>query len=285
MPREGLFFTVVYPQALSFFNDFCSCARRQTLSAFDVLVVNDGCEAEDIENSLSGLSYTIIPAIGSPSENRQQGINYARKRGYEYLLFCDADDTFCESRYEKTIQQFQRTGADIIVCNLNIVDNDLSSIIDDYFSLEIPEDRTIDIDFIREKNIFGMSNTALRLDSLKEDVVLPHTPITDWYLFTVLLEKGLSAYYISESFVDYRQHSANMIGINCFDVPTFKRLSKFKVNHYQTLVNNGILGFEDLLTDTQGLLDLSDEQITSIINKQLVKHSQPLWWQIITVEK
>lgn len=284
MPREGLFFTVIYPQALLFFNDFCSCARKQTWDAFDILVVNDGCEVEDLENDLLGLSYTIIPAIGSPSENRQQGINYARRSGYKYLLFCDADDTFCESRYEKTIQKFQRTGADVIVCDINIVDKDLSSIIDDYFSLEIPEERTIDIDFIRKKNIFGMSNTALRINSLKEDVILPNTPITDWYLFTVLLAKGLSAFYINESFVDYRQHSANMIGINCFDVPSFRRLSKFKVNHYQTLVKNGILGFEDLLTEAQGLINLSDVQIMSIINKQLVEHSQPLWWQIITRE-
>ena len=282
MAREGLFFTVVYPQALSFFNDFCTCARKQTLDAFDILVVNDGCEDGDIENALSCLNYTLIPAQGSPSENRQQGIDYAINHGYKYILFSDADDSFTQNRFERTIEEFHNSQADIIVCNLNIVDETLQPLICDYFDNELPTDQFVDAEFIKDKNIFGMSNTAIRLDALKESIMIPETPIVDWFLFTLLLIKGLKAKYITESLVNYRQYAANMIGINKFDVASFKRMAKLKNGHYKLLVENGFCQYKQLYLESSQLLDISDKEISQSVKRGLAKHPQPLWWQIIT---
>lgn len=282
MLREGLFFTVVYPQALAFFNDFCNSARSQTQDAFDILIVNDGCKNEEIEYTLSGLSYTIIPAIGSPSENRQQGIDYAIHHGYKYILFCDADDSFTANRFERTIKEFEKGLADVIVCNLNIVDENLEPLICDYFNKELPNERIIDAEFLMDKNIFGMSNTAIRLDALKEGVSIHETPIVDWFLFSLLLLKGLKAQYITESLVNYRQYSANMIGINKFDVASFKRLAKLKNNHYKLLVDSGYSQYQHIYLESEQLLSITDKEIEQIVRQGLAIHPQPLWWQIIT---
>lgn len=282
MVNEGILFTVVYPQAFQFFHNFCSSISNQTRKDFDLLVVNDGCKAKELEKELVGLKYTIVDAVGSPSENRAQGINYAREKKYKYIVFCDADDTFLPERYEKTLNEFQVSGADIIVGNLNIVDKDLVVLIHDYFSLEIPSNRWVEVGFIEDKNIFGMSNTALRLAALKEDVILPETPIADWYLFTLLLSKGLRAKYVSESYVNYRQYDSNMIGINRFDAQSFRRLAKLKNNHYGLLVRNGYAQYEHALIESGKLLEISDSEIEIIVRNQLLVHKQPLWWQIIT---
>lgn len=282
MNNPGVFFSVVYPQALPYLKDVRESALSQTRKDFDVIVVNDGCDKDRIVEELQGLNITILDAEGGFTANRMQGINYARNQGYRYLLFCDADDSFTAIRYERTVAEFEKSNADILVCNLNIADEHCQPFLKDYFSKEIPEDRSIDADFLKDKNIFGMSNTAIRLEALTEDIQIPETPIVDWLLFTVLLLKGLKAKYITDSMVNYRQYSTNMIGITRYDVTSFKKLAGLKNNHYKLLVECGDNQYDKLFQDSKRLLVLSDDEIESIVKRELAIHPQPLWWQIIT---
>ena len=284
MQNPGLFLTVVYPKALPYLSDVCKSAKLQTRQDFDILVVNDGCDNESIKAALPELNVIIINAAGGFSANRIQGIEYARTHNYEYLLFCDADDTFSPVRYEHTIEEFAHKEADIIVCNLNIVDEQLNILIKDYFSKEIPQSCWIDADFIQDKNIFGMSNTAIRLSALHHPINIPEMPIVDWYLFTSLLHDGLKAWYTEEALVDYRQYSNNMIGINKFDVESVRKLTSLKLNHYKLLIANGHHEYQDLYNNTERLQYLPDKEIENIIDKELTIHPQPLWWQIIRTD-
>ena len=77
------------------------------------------------------------------------------------------------------------------------------------------------------------------------------------------------------------QYNANMIGITRFDVVSFKKLAKLKNNHYNHLSEIGYIQYQELYQKTLSLLTLSDIEIENIIKRELVKHSQPLWWQII----
>ena len=284
MQNPGLFLTVVYPKALPYLSDVYKSAKLQTRQDFDILVVNDGCDCNSIKAALPELNVIIIDAVGGFSANRIQGIAYAKAHQYEYLLFCDADDAFSPVRYERTIEEFENSHADIIVCNLNIVDEQLNILIKDYFSKEIPHPCWIDASFLQDKNIFGMSNTAIRLSALKRPLSIPETPIVDWYLFTMLLLSGLRAKYTNKSFVDYRQYSDNMIGINKFDVTSVRRLTRLKLNHYKLLIENGHREYQKWYDNTEQLQHLSDKEIENIIGKELNVHPQPLWWQIIKTD-
>lgn len=282
MAYPSVFFTVVYPQALPYFKDVCHSAMQQTRQDFDLIVVNDGCDTAVLREHLAGLNATILDAAGTPTQNRQQGINYARKQNYKYIFFCDADDTFSANRFERTFTEFKNSNADIIVCNLNIVDETLNPIINSYFSKELPENQWIDGNFIKDKNIFGLSNTALRLDALQTEINIPETPIVDWYLFTILINNKLKARYITEPLVNYRQHNTNMIGINQHDLNSFRKMANLKNLHYKLLVKSGYHQYEDLYNKSKLLQNLSDIEITNIIKQQLAKHNQPLWWQVIS---
>lgn len=282
MSNPGVFFSVVYSKALPYLQDVRDSALAQTRKDFDVVLVNDSCDKAQLKEIFSPLNVTILDPDGGFSGNRTQGINYARNYGYKYIFFCDADDSFTSNRYERTIAEFERSKADILVCNLNIANEQCQPFLKDYFSKEIPEDRWIDADFLKDKNIFGMSNTAIRLDALTEEIHIPETTIVDWLLFTTLLLKGLKAKYITDSMVNYRQYSFNMIGINRFDVASFRRLAGLKSNHYRLLTDVGYNQYESLIQKSESLLNLTDNEIESIINRELAKHQQPLWWQIIT---
>ena len=281
MYNPGVFFSVVYPQALPYLKDMRESVLSQTRKDFDVIIVNDGCDKERIIEELQGLDITILEAEGGFTANRLQGINYARNKGYKYFLFCDADDSFTSNRYERTIAEFEESNADIIVCNLNIADEQCHPFLEDYFTKEIPNERWIDVDFLKDKNIFGMSNTAIRLSSIKEKIQLPETPIVDWLLFTELLLKGLKAKYIKDSMINYRQYSTNMIGITKYDVVSFRRLASLKYNHYTLLTDAGYKQFEPYRQENESLQNLSDDEIEIIVKRELAIHPQPLWWQII----
>lgn len=281
MSTPGVFFSVVYSKALPYLRDVRDSALAQTRKDFDVVLVNDSCDKAQLMEIFSPLNVTILEPEGGFSGNRTQGVNYARNHGYKYILFCDADDSFTANRYERTIDEFEKSNADILVCNLNIADEKCQPFLKDYFSKEIPEDRWIEADFLKDKNIFGMSNTAIRLDALTEDIQIPETPIVDWLLFTTLLLKGLNAKYITDSMVNYRQYSSNMIGINRFDVASFRRLMGLKLNHYRLLTEAGYKQYEPLRQESESLQDLSNEEIEGIVKRELEIHQHPLWWQII----
>lgn len=282
MYNPGVFFSVVYPQALPYLKDMRESVLSQTRKDFDVIIVNDGCDKERIIAELQGSDITILEAEGGFTANRLQGINYAQNKGYKYFLFCDADDSFTSNRYERTIAEFEESNADIIVCNLNIANEKCEPFLTSYFSKEIPEDRWIDADFLNDKNILGMSNTAIRLNALTENIQIPETPIVDWLLFTVLILKGLKAKYITDSMVNYRQYNTNMIGITRYDAASFKKLARLKNNHYKLLVESGYHQYEKLYKESMALQSLSDEEIERIVKREQNYHPQPLWWQIIT---
>lgn len=281
MNNPGVLFSVVYSKALPYLRDVRDSALAQTRTDFDVVLVNDSCDKAQLKEIFSPLNVTILEPDGGFSGNRTQGINYARKHGYKYILFCDADDSFTANRYERTVAEFENSNADILVCNLNIADEQCQPFLKDYFSKEIPTDRWIDADFLKDKNIFGMSNTAIRLDALTEDIQIPETPIVDWLLFSTLLLKGLNAKYITDSMVNYRQYSSNMIGITKYDVASFRRLTGLKLNHYRLLKEAGYKQYEPLMQEVESLQNLSDDEIEIIVNRELAIHQQPLWWQII----
>ena len=282
MASPGVFFTAAYPKALPYLRDVCKSAMEQTRTDFDLVVVNDGCDSSAIEDAFKGLPIILVDGVKGIAANRLLGIEYAKTHGYDYLLFCDADDTFTANRYELTLKEFEDSKADIVVCNLNIVDEQLRPMIPDYFNKELPESQWITPEFLMTKNIFGMSNTAIRLSAITDAISIPDIPIVDWYLFTLLLQRGLRAKYISDSLVDYRQYSDNMIGINRFDIASFRRLAKHKNTHYKHLVEDGYPQYKSLLEESETLFDLTDDEIESLVAKGLLEHPQPLWWQIIT---
>ena len=282
MNSPGVIFSVVYSKALPYLRDVRDSALAQTRKDFDVVLVNDSCDKSQLKELFSPLNVTILDPDGGFSGNRTQGINYARNHGYKYILFCDADDSFTANRYERTVAEFENSNADILVCNLNIADEQCQPFLKDYFFKEIPEDRWIDADFLKDKNIFGMSNTAIRLDALTEDIEIPETPIVDWLLFSTLLLKGLKAKYLTDSMVNYRQYSSNMIGITKYDVASFRRLTGLKLNHYRLLTEAGYKQYEPLMQEVESLQNQTDEEIESIVKRELAIHPQPLWWQIIT---
>ena len=272
-------FTVVFPAIEKYFSDFKQSLLKQTSQNYDLVIVNDGCDECLLRGLFSDFNLYILPPAISRAKHREVGIEYAKKRGYEYMVFCDADDYFFNNRIALCVEYLSREGVDIVVNDLDIVNEKGELIQHGYLSNRISEKTNLDASFLYNKNIFGLSNTAINLIQLPEINLPEDLIIVDWFLFSYLLEKGMKSVFIKEPLTYYRQHESNAIGINKMSVETYKKQLRFKIDHYKHLSDSFPI-YIQLYDEANKLLLMSDDEIERrIITKKDIKN--PLWWEII----
>ena len=199
--------TTIFPMKMLYLKRFFNSLEAQTHKDFDVIVINDGFEElgylKDEYNNLN-----IIEEISrsTPAKNREFGINLVIERGYDILVFADSDDYFGDNRIQVSIEKLRVF--DIIVNDLSLF-NEKGIFSKNYFSARIENNSTIDFDFIQDKNIFGLTNTALNVSILDKVVFDSETVAVDWYLFKRLLAKKLRAVFTSDTVSYYRQYEGN----------------------------------------------------------------------------
>lgn len=276
--KKLLLFTVYYPGAEAFENDFFSSIVNQTNQEFDLLVLNDTLRELKLEKKYKSLSIIEIKGCSNIAENRAIGINYAICNDYSYIMLCDIDDTFSPIRIEETMKYFN--DYDIIVNDLNIVDSRNNILFTSYFSKRIDEHSILDSNFIKDKNIFGFSNTTIKTSKLQKIHFPKDLRIVDWYYFTILLYQGLSAIFIPKALTYYRQYTGNMIGLSSYTLDVFKSQMKLKKKHY-LYFKEKICGYDDLYKRMIELEKLSDTELISKITENEAKTPYPLWWENI----
>ena len=68
-------------------------------------------------------------------------------------------------------------------------------------------------DYIKNKNIFGLSNTALKINILSKVTFDKDLVAVDWYLYKMLLKNGSNAVFSNKAITYYRQHKNNTVGL------------------------------------------------------------------------
>lgn len=272
--------TVIYPTSDLYIEEFFSAICIQTFINFDVLIVNDGYDKfTELKNKYSKLNIVELPTKNNISKNREILINYAIKQNYTYAVFADIDDTFTENRIEHSVELLKHN--DIVVNDLTSFKND-KIIRDNILSKRIKNRSTIDLNFVLNKNIFGLSNTAINISTLPlKNIVFPKDLIAvDWYFFTLLLLKGKKAIFSSETLTLYRQHEENTVGISEASKESIKKALIVKKIHYKNLSC-----IEPIFKTLEVKINLLNEHINCIDNlEKLVNRSRkeikyPLWWE------
>ena len=206
------FLTTVFPQNEKFLKSFFNSLSAQTYKHFDLVIVNDNFKNLDFYKDLySNLNIIDINSSNTPAKNREVGINYCIEQNYEVLVFGDSDDYFKDNRIEKLLEFLIK--ADVVVNDLSLFD-DNGVYEKNYLSNRLKNLDIIDLKFIKDKNIFGMSNTAINLKKLTKVFFDDKIIAVDWYFFKRLLEKGLKAIFTNETITYYRQHEKNTIGLS-----------------------------------------------------------------------
>ena len=209
--KNVAFLTTIFPMKEQFLIDFFDSLNRQTYDKFDVVVVNDGYDNfYDVKMKYQNLSIVELPYSDTPAKNREYGINYCIDNKYDILIFGDSDDYFSDNRITKSIKLL--SSHDIVVNDLTTFDK-TGILHDKYISNRIENNLIINYNFIKDKNIFGMTNTAINLNILNKVKFDDSLIAVDWFMFKDLLKLGHKAIFTNEIISYYRQHFDNTIGL------------------------------------------------------------------------
>lgn len=271
-------FVTFYPGIDPFVIEFFDSVMNQTRRDFDLIIVNDGWDSKGLTSQYQDLHIVELSGRSSIAENREIGINYVISHNYEYLVLCDADDTFHPNRVETSIHALQNY--DVVVNDVNIISTEGNVLVSDYFSKSLAGNEPLDINFILRKNVFGFSNTSIKLRQMSNCNFPRNLKVIDWYLFTQLIFLGKKARFIPVSLTNYRQHSNNLIGISSFSVEMFRRLALLKKQHFDSLSEWNSF-FRPYANGARCLERLTDEEICTLISAKQKENPYPLWWEFI----
>jgi glycosyltransferase involved in cell wall biosynthesis len=206
------FLTTIFTMNKQYLYDFFDSLKNQTYQNFDVIVVNDGYKDFEKIKTLydETLNITELQHSNTPAKNREHGINYCIDHKYDVLVFGDSDDYSKSNRVEKSLHFLKE--ADIVVNDLSLFDKN-SVYEKKYLSHRLKNLEVVHSEFIKNKNIFGLSNTAIKLKNIKKVTFNSKIIAIDWYFFKKILKQGLKAIFTNETETFYRQYEHNKIGL------------------------------------------------------------------------
>jgi len=205
------FLTTIFPMEKHFLMDFFDSLVEQTYKFFDVVVVNDGYKNFDkIKIKYSKLNIIELSSTDTPAKNREYGINFCKNKGYEVLIFGDSDDYFSNNRVEFSLSALAEY--DIVVNDLSLFDAD-GIYETNYMSNRIDNNSIIEYSYVKDKNIFGLSNTAINTNILSEVTFDKNIVAVDWHFYKELLKNGCRAIFINKAITFYRQYQENTVGL------------------------------------------------------------------------
>lgn len=264
----------IYPKITPYLGELVKAINDQTSKDFVLLLFNDGLlNANQYFNELT-CDYQLIELqkCASVNEVRWKAIQMLNDFPLDYIIFQDADDLPSANRVESAVRELQKHK--LTCCNtLPFFGKTISKGWEDRLANHF----VFDASFIRNKNILGLGNTALRVELLKEKTVHSERVVAyDWFFFYQLLEKTqIKALFDSESYVLYRQHDSNIAGMhNTLDSLRLQYVYEVLQKHYEELIK---FGFDELKNELNVLRKLSINQIQKIQLKTTL-----FWWEEIS---
>ena len=233
MKNEIVVFTTVFPSVLSYLDVLLESLINQTNKDFDLFIANDGvlnleknlCQFNDFNTIIFDVNSTI-------SKNRERAIKKIIDLGYKFVIFVDSDDYIENNRIEVSLKKMKKY--DIVINDVSLFDKK-GVYNDKYFSKRIMNNAEINIDFIEDKNIFGLSNTSTKIELLDGIVFNEKLKAVDWYLFTCILQKGANSVFTNETRTFYRQYENNLSGIDKYDKKSLINCLSVKKMHYKEM--------------------------------------------------
>ena len=277
----------MFPAMKKFLNDYLKSLEKQTDKNFDLIIVNDGLSG--FGRSAKRYRLNNIQEIkggGSIAKNRELGINYVKNKGYDYLIFTDSDDFFAHNRVKKSVELLKYY--DIVVNDLTTVSAKGKTLNKLYFSKRLKNLFKIRCDFIKDKNIFGLSNTAIRVGCLERKTNFQNDLIAvDWNLFYGLLKNGCSAIFSNETETFYRIYKGNTVGLSPVSKKNISQRAAAKFRHYLILSQSDksykslAIGFGELIKKMNNK-NFKNKYLNKIKSSCINK---PFWWEEVKLLK
>jgi hypothetical protein len=271
--------TVLHAGILPFIPDFVASLNEQTFRDFSAVFLVDGIADTRPLLQHARFNYEVINASGTPAENRLACIRMLATDPPPCVLFCDGDDVQQPDHIRESVDALETAS---VVCNdIDLVDQALRPSAIGIWRDRLANNFVFDAEFIADKNIVGLGNSAVRGELLTKDVVMPAaTPAPDWLLFAQWL-KGNQAVFLHTGKTLYRQHEGNLIGIRKPDLARLDKVIYAKTFHYQVLqaLDPADKELARYLTELRTMAEASvhdKEDYLKLLHRQPVNY---FWWE------
>lgn len=277
-------FSVIYPGIDDYFSEFLASLSRQSNKNFTLFLINDG-----LSSVVEFLQQTDLDAKvkdvgwGSPTKLRMIGIQWIMEAGVDAIIFADADDTFAENRVEisaNILQEQELVFNELILTGQGFVD--FKPMLETHFR----DEELVNSSRIRTGNCMGLSNTAIRVESIPSyfDQIPDSITAFDWAFFALCLHAGAKGVFTKRTATYYRQHDNNIANPCSLTEVQIVRWVQIKSEHYRFLSRFYAEYFP--LKDYYGKL-LDKLQANEIQRREYCEAVRkfapvmPLWWEPI----
>lgn len=169
---------------------------NQTYFNLELIIVDDG-STDNTEEVVKTLDDERVIYIKQPNQGacaaRNNGIDHAKG---EFIAFQDSDDVWHEDKLEKQIKCLRETGADLVLCNRVVCQNELKDSENHIFNKGFLERNTLPYGICPQ--MFLGASTIFKKN--KFDIEMPR--YQDFELL-LRLQKKCRIYYDEDPLVDY----------------------------------------------------------------------------------
>lgn len=278
-------FSVIFPSNLPYFPSFLNSLENQTDPNFRLVLINDGVVNLEEHLAHTKILYEVIDIRDqklSFFENRIYGLEKVLSMQARYIVFADTDDLFSSNRIAVSVKYLQKNQ---FICNdISLMTHDGRLISDCFWTGRISNNSSFDCQFIRDKNLIGFGNSAMRTDNLEEMIgtLYGQSAGTDWLFFSAAKRK-MQGVFLNECETLYRQHSNNLIGKGRITGDGLIGMINSKIEHYNALQKiDGDIEIDELLRTNKKLLSVLqsdpgylDAQVTKINSSGI----NFFWWE------
>jgi len=224
----------IYPGVESFLPDFFKSIQSQTTQDYDLLIISDGQDLKDCQKLPPNTKIIQIKQNITPAQIRLKAIEYSKENKYQYLIFTDTDDFFSANRVEVSRVGLQKY--DFVFNEIDLVDIKRHRMCSNVLKRMNIRNQYNKVDEIIDKNLFGLSNTAVTLNALNNLTIPKEIIAVDWWIFTILLLNKQSGKFIEKAKTYYRQTNNNTVGMwqPLDDNRLFKGI-EVKTTHYKNV--------------------------------------------------
>ncbi|MEQ9714206.1 MAG: glycosyltransferase [Candidatus Asgardarchaeum sp.] len=281
--------SVVHPSSIKFLDSYLNSMMKQTFSDFKLILFGHGVNKDDISSKLD--RYDTLDVIFKQVRKdltipkvREFITEYIKKTDSDICIFTDSDDFVDENFVKLLSEELIKGGYKVVFSDVTLYYEKTKRVIYNYFSGLIPDE--VDLKFILEKNCLGFGNTGISLDIIDENISFPDDIIAvDWWFFTRILYKGLTAKFVPRTFIYYRLYEDNIAGFSNLNKERIIHGANVKRIHYKNLLDLGqqfIILYEEyncLYKKLESDKSFEKRYVNYILNKY--KQSRYLWWEPI----
>jgi glycosyltransferase involved in cell wall biosynthesis len=222
-------YTTFYPAAKPYLQAWADSVAAQTDKNVDLWIAVDNIETSDLVLPDTKTHWLHANPDDTPASLRQRAFEEIIQ-DYDVVIFVDSDDVLLPNRV-MVAKDFLKS-YDVYGCALNLIDTNGKDTGQIFSS-----SRTDWTNLLSNYNIFGLSNTAYRTETLAKCLPFPDdTVLVDWLLISRALEYKAHLYFDQTPHMLYRQYSNNTAKVLPPYTPSnIKRATELVLQHYELL--------------------------------------------------